>query len=58
MPADGLARLGAALANSVSGRLDGILAAEFPTDSPLFLGRDPARDCLGSRTTDAEHDGC
>lgn len=38
MPADGLGRLGAALANSVSRRLDGILAAEFPTDSPLVLG--------------------
>src|SRR5208337_4467657 len=39
MPADELARLGAALANSVSRRLDGILAAEFPTDSPIVLGQ-------------------
>src|SRR5271156_375698 len=39
MPADGLARLGASLANGIGRRLDGILAAEFPTDAPLFLGK-------------------
>jgi hypothetical protein len=39
MPADELSRLGAALANSVGRRLDGILAAEFPTDSPIVLGQ-------------------
>ncbi len=39
MPANGLARTGSALANSIRRRLDGILAAEFPTESPAAFGQ-------------------